>query len=100
MANLETRLGELSGELRALVPALERVEERVNQGQQEIASIRTEITNIKEEITAIKLQLNEDEKNEKEDIKGHKNHLWDFLKLVAAAIIGAILTYVIERASK
>jgi predicted nucleic acid-binding Zn-ribbon protein len=100
MANLEQRLGELSGELRALVPALERVEERVTTDQKEIASLRTEIDNIRNEIEEIKRLQREENENKREDEKGDKNHIWDFIKLIVAASVGAVLTYIFEKMTK
>lgn len=57
MPNLEGQLGELTGHLRALVPALEKVENRQNNADQKAAGMEAKLEGIRHEFNELKLKV-------------------------------------------
>lgn len=57
MANLEGQLGELTGYLKALIPALDRVEERQSQADRKAASAEAKHDAIRAEFNEFKLKV-------------------------------------------
>jgi chromosome segregation ATPase len=89
MKDLEEKLGELSGILKSLAPMLERLEERVNDSQKQIATLENEIKNLQQDIASI---MNE-------NVDKNKNFAI-FIYTALAAILGGIITYFAEKYSK
>jgi chromosome segregation ATPase len=110
--NLEEKLGELTGTLRALTPALERLEDRQRENENEL---RTAIANLKTARSTIEaLEKTAENLRNRLDIaqatilrigdqvsevlssqKGSAKAVWDVVKIGLAAVAGALMTRLI-----
>jgi hypothetical protein len=76
MAKLEEKLGELSGQLLAIAPALNRVGGRADENRDRIVALETEMDNIKS------------------IVRRSGSRWWDIAKIIIAAGVGAVITLI------
>jgi seryl-tRNA synthetase len=117
MANtnyLEQKLGELTGELRALVPALEKVEDRLLkleektvQTETRLQALRTEYDEFRKKVsthmgrhyTKMEGLISENGKRDaelealKKTVAGASKKVWEVVKIVVLPALAAVLTW-------
>jgi chromosome segregation ATPase len=113
--NLEQQLGELSGQLKALVPALERLEGRVREVESQVSAatirlegLRTDLTEYKDKTDLSIKKLTDKAGGLRDSLRtladqvariskkdeGMSQKVWEIAKLILAAAIGAAASFV------
>jgi len=113
--NLEQQLGEISGQLKSLVPSLERLEGRVREVEAGVSAATIRLENIRTDLTTYKNQsdlsikkLTERNQVLRESVRtltdkmstlskksdGVSQKIWEVVKLLLAAGIGAATSFI------
>lgn len=109
-------LGELSGRLDALVPALERMEDRQNSMSRELTQATTNLANMITKVQVLESTLhdektrNQNQQNAMDTLQrqvvelkserdGWVQKTWDVAKLLLAVILGGLSTWGLKKAA-
>lgn len=115
--NFEQQLGDLSGQLKALVPTLDRVEERLHQSQMDAAAAEARNQNLRKDFDDLKSKISMrladiykriekalvDGTNHKNEVSNLKRDIRETVNTTAASIITRVQqleTYVAELKKK
>lgn len=115
MPNLEQQLGEISGQLKALVPTIQSLEARVRDVESQVSAatirlegLRTDLTEHKDKSDVALKQLSTKAQGLRDSLRtlneqmtriikksdGASQKIWDIVKLVLAAGIGAGASFI------
>jgi len=80
--DLEIKIGEISGQLKSIVPVLEELGKKLNETREKLITLDSSLKQAWREIHELK------DKGSSSDKKW-----WDVLKIILAAVIGGAVTY-------
>ena len=83
--DLERQLGQLSGQLSSLQPALEKIEQRQHQAEEKITRLQEQVWEQVRKLNGVVERLDTGRQQS-------SSRWWDVLQILAAGLLGAALT--------